>query len=230
MKTFKALSALLSYPEINLIETLDEITTVLTTEGLLPSASLNNLSELVEMLGDRDLLALQEDYVALFDRGRSTSLHLYEHVHGESRARGQAMVELSQLYRLHGLAIAAHELPDYLPLFLEFLSVLPLAAARSMLDEALPIIAAIRIRVAERKSAYVAVFAALEAVAAGSPDREAVASLLANLPPEEDSLAALDRRWEEETIRFLASSAGDCGMGSSRPTTSRAGTADLQPR
>ena len=125
MLTYRVLAALLSYPEAELILSLDEAAEILDREGLVAPDALAALGELIDSLRDDDLLSVQERYVALFDRRRSVSLHLYEHVHGESRDRGQAMVRLAQLYRLHGLEIAGRELPDYLPLFLEFLSLVP---------------------------------------------------------------------------------------------------------
>ena len=133
MKTFKALSALLSYPETELFAALPEIRHALDGENMLPRAEQQAVERFLDALGRLDPLDAQERYVALFDRNRSLSLHLYEHVHGESRDRGQALVRLQELYRLHGLEVDARELPDYLPLFLEFLSLLPRkpAAARA---------------------------------------------------------------------------------------------------
>jgi len=154
-----------------------------------------------------DLMDAQERYVGLFDRNRSLSLHLYEHIHGESRDRGQAMVQLAELYRLHGLAIGAAELPDYLPLFLEFLSLLPLPAARSLLGEAVHVVTALRENLAGRASSYAAVMGAVENLAAKPAERARIEEVLAVLPPEGDSLEALDRQWEEEAVRFAAAEA-----------------------
>ena len=197
MQTFRVLAALLAYPEPDLIEALDEAVEIIVGEGLIPSPEMTGLIGLIEHLRDDDLLNAQERHVALFERRRSVSLHLYEHVHGESRDRGQAMVRLVQLYRIHGLEIAAHELPDYLPLYLEFLSVLPPAAARRFLGEALPIVAAIGSRLCEWASPYAAVFDALVAIA-GPPPQDPVA-----LPIDENDPAALDRAWEEQEVSFI---------------------------
>ena len=197
MQTFRVLAALLAYPEPDLIEALDEAVEIIVGEGLIPSPEMTGLIGLIEHLRDDDLLNAQERHVALFERRRSVSLHLYEHVHGESRDRGQAMVRLVQLYRIHGLEIAAHELPDYLPLYLEFLSVLPPAAARRFLGEALPIVAAIGSRLCEWASPYAAVFDALVAIA-GPPPQDTVA-----LPIDENDPAALDRAWEEQEVSFI---------------------------
>ena len=125
-RTFKVLSALLSYPTAQLQDGLRRSSTALIDgEALLPAAVRRQLARLTGELANGDLYDLQERYVLLFDRTRSLSLHLFEHVHGESRDRGQAMIDLKSLYENGGLEIDAAELPDFLPLFLEFLSTQP---------------------------------------------------------------------------------------------------------
>jgi nitrate reductase molybdenum cofactor assembly chaperone NarJ/NarW len=195
MSTFRLLSALLCYPEQELMDALPSLLEMETTP---------ELQGFMRELAAMDLLDAQERYVALFDRNRSLSLHLYEHVHGESRDRGQAMVRLATLYELHGLAIEAHELPDYLPLYLEFLSVLPDRVARSLLAEAAHVIAALADKLETRGSSYAAVMRAVLALAARAPDADAVAEMRGQLAPEQDSLQVLDRQWEEEAVRFTA--------------------------
>ena len=207
MKTFKVLSLLLSYPEAELIAHGPELAEVLEQEALLPANARRAVSGFIGELMQLDLMDAQERYVGLFDRNRSLSLHLYEHIHGESRDRGQAMVQLAELYRLHGLAIGAAELPDYLPLFLEFLSLLPLPAARSLLGEAVHVVTALRESLAGRASSYAAVMGAVESLAAKPADRVRIEEVLAVLPSEADSLEALDRQWEEEAVRFAAAEA-----------------------
>ena len=197
MLTYRVLAALLAYPEAETLAALDEGAQIIEREGLVPPRECAALAELSRSLRSGDLLDAQERYVALFDRRRSVSLHLYEHVHGESRDRGQAMVRLAQLYRLHGLEIAARELPDYLPLYLEFLSVLPEAAAWRFLAEALPLVAAIGERLRRWQSPYAALFDALVAMVGDAP-AEAVA-----LPDDDAAPGALDREWEEEEVSFM---------------------------
>jgi nitrate reductase molybdenum cofactor assembly chaperone NarJ/NarW len=199
MLTYRVLAALLAYPEAETVAALDEVEQIIVREGLVPPHRRAVLAELFESMRAGDLLDLQERYVALFDRRRSVSLHLYEHVHGESRDRGQAMVRLAQLYRLHGLEIAARELPDYLPLYLEFLSVLPPAAVPRFLTEAMPIVAAIGERLRAWQSPYAAVFEALVAIA------NAPASAIV-LPDDDEDAAALDREWEEQEVSFMGPS------------------------
>jgi nitrate reductase molybdenum cofactor assembly chaperone NarJ/NarW len=204
MQTFRVLSALLCYPEPELLDALDELSEVLDTERALPYAARRALDGFMARLGDTDPLDAQERYVALFDRNRSLSLHLYEHVHGESRERGEAMVRLATLYKLHGLHISANELPDYLPLYLEFLSLQPDKAARSLLAEAVHVIAALADKLEARNSPYAAVLRAIEALAARPADVEAVEEVRGKLDPVADDLATLDRQWEDEVVRFTA--------------------------
>ncbi len=209
MKTFKVLSALLAYPEPELLAHMDDLAAALASEALLPADNRGALEEFMAGLARLDPLEAQERYVALFDRNRSLSLHLYEHVHGESRDRGQAMVRLGELYRLHGVEISASELPDYLPLLLEFLSLLPVKAASSLLGEAVHVVTALRERLAMRDSPYAAVMRAVEVLAAKPAGRAAVEEVLAMLKPEADALEVLDRQWEEEAVRFTAADGPD---------------------
>ena len=128
MKTnFRALAALLSYPEPELIAALPEIRNEVSGN--------REILNLLREFENRPLHALQERYVALFDRSRALSLHLFEHVHGESRDRGQAMVDLVRTYAQAGLMLAPGELPDYLPAVLEFASTQPPREARAFLGE-----------------------------------------------------------------------------------------------
>ena len=137
MKTYRALAAILSYPEQELLDALPELRRAIEGEGIAA------LPELEGLFAD-GLLAAQERYVALFDRSKALSLHLFEHVHGDSRDRGQAMVDLAGVYAERGVEPAQGELPDYLPAFLEFLSLLPPEEARAMLADAADILRARR--------------------------------------------------------------------------------------
>ena len=200
--TCKVLSLLLSYPTAELAREASALGAAVAADGALADARRADLAPLLDELARRDLYELQERYVLLFDRTRSLSLHLFEHVHGESRDRGQAMVDLQQLYGGRGLEIAARELPDYLPMFLEFLSVLPEDAARATLGETVHIVAALRARLEARKSAYAGVFRAIEALARTRPDKAAVDEILADPDADPEDLAGLDRAWAEEPVTF----------------------------
>ena len=210
VKTFKILSALLAYPTPELKSAAGGFADVLEQEALMPARERKALGRLIDELTTLDIYDLQSRYVLLFDRTRSISLHIFEHVHGESRDRGQAMVDLKGVYAEHGLDIAARELPDYLPLFLEFLSVLPADAARTMLGEPLHIISALRTRLRRRRSAYASVFHALEAIAGVKTDDAALAPLLAETEDDPEDLEALDRVWMESEVKF---GAGDALQG-----------------
>ena len=119
-KTLRVLSALLGYPDAQLRSHLREMREVLHAEGALGTARSDEVDALIESLSTADPMDAESDYVALFDRGRGTSLHLFEHVHGDSRERGPAMIDLGETYAKAGLILAEGELPDYLPAVLEF--------------------------------------------------------------------------------------------------------------
>lgn len=208
---YKALSAVLSYPEAELQTAAGEIAAVLEDCAELSSATARNLTALARRIASEDLLDLQAGYVDLFDRTRSLSLHLFEHVHGESRDRGQAMVDLRQRYCAAGMDIAAAELPDYLPLLLEFLSLRPVAETQALLGDAAHVLRALQERLVSRNSPYAAVFAALEELGKREPDLEQLAEMRRTVIDDPADLAALDRVWEETEVRF--GDAGEPGSG-----------------
>jgi nitrate reductase delta subunit len=201
MLTFKVLAALLVYPERELIESLPEMTAILDAERALPKKERLALDALIADLRDCDPIDAQARYVALFDHARSLSLHLYEHSHGESRDRGQAMVDLLNHYRAHGLDPGASELPDFLPLFLEFLSTRPAGEARALLGQAVWVLALLRARLEQRGAPYAAVFRALEALAPHRADEAAIRETVGGEAPD-DTFEAFDRAWEEAPVTF----------------------------
>src|SRR6478735_7484708 len=168
-KTPKVLSALLTYPTAELQAAVPEMRVALDREGCLPQRNRDRVDRILEELATGDLYDLQERYVLLFDRTRSLSLHLFEHVHGESRDRGQAMVDLKALYEGHGLFMSSTELPDHLPLFLEFLTTIPEVEACGLLGETSHVLEAIRQRLKKRKSAYSSIFSCAQALAEAGP-------------------------------------------------------------
>ncbi len=213
MKTFKVLSALLSYPTEALIEAAPEFVAVLDAEKLVPAVRRAAIDGLIREIAAGDLYDLQERYGLLFDRSKTLALHLFEHVHGESRDRGQAMVDLKAMYENAGLFIAANELPDYVPLFLEFLSIRPLSEARELLGQTAHILAALAERLGRRELNYKAVFDALVAIATEAPRRDIVEELLKAPDTDPMDFVALDAAWEEEEVRFGpgAQGQGACG-------------------
>ena len=215
MKSFKALSALLSYPSPELQEAIPAIRAVLQEEGLFGPQRMDAIERLLRRLADGDIWDLQEDYVLLFDRSRTLSLNLFEHIHGESRDRGQAMVDLLGMYEADGFGVGARELPDYLPLFLEFLAVKPATEAAELLGQTAHILAALHQRLRKRGSIYANAFAVLEALAAGKPDARLVQELLGIAEDDPADLEALDKIWEEEVVTF-GGNAGENACGPDR--------------
>ena len=178
---FQAMSALLCYPEQELIQALPEIRTVLSAQPAL----LQQIEPLLTHLGSGDMIALQENYVATFDRNPAHSLHLFEHIHGEDRARGQAMVDLLEEYKAHGFESVSDELPDYVPLFLEFLSQCEPDEAARLLGDAVHVLHHVADKLQGNGSPYAGV---LQAVVSLSP----VAPLPLTVPPVRDMDEALE--------------------------------------
>ncbi|WP_278647758.1 nitrate reductase molybdenum cofactor assembly chaperone [Burkholderia lata] len=203
--TYAALAALLDYPDEALVASLDSIETHLREHARLPKTVRAGLDRFLAYVRERDLLTLQENYVGLFDRGRATSLYLFEHVHGESRDRGQAMVDLLQMYERHGLFLNQGELPDYLPVFLEYLSRLPAPDARKLLAETGEILSALASQLAQRGSHYGFVVGALLPMAglapADAPD--ATDDDVASERPSAADYRALDASYADEAVRFV---------------------------
>ncbi len=203
MLTLKVLSVLLSYPEAEMLAALDEMAGVIEQENLLLAAYKKSVLALIDTYRGADLLDAQEAYVALFDRGRFLSLHIFEHVHGESRDRGQAMVNLLQMYEAHGFEMTTHELPDYIPLFLEFLSQQEQTEAVQLLHDAMPVLSLLGARLTERGSEFSAIFDALAGFA-GDPEALAEIRLQAATEGEDETLVNMDEIWEEEAVSFMA--------------------------
>jgi len=198
MKTLKILGALLSYPSPDMVKALPEFHDILKKETWLPDESLKALDHLMDWMGDQDLLDLQEEFVALFDRTPSLCLHLFEHVHGDSRDRGQALVDLSEVYKDAGLLFNTEEMPDFLPLFLEYLSVIEVEEAAQNLGEIANVLGVLSGRLQNRQSPYVAVFEALIEAAANKPDAKAVEEALKEAAGKASSFDELDASWEEQ--------------------------------
>ncbi|TAL36081.1 MAG: nitrate reductase molybdenum cofactor assembly chaperone [Alphaproteobacteria bacterium] len=197
-RTLKVIGLLMTYPSPEAVAAIDELRSLLKAEGWLSVKSLADIETLLADMGSKDILDLQEDYVALFDRTPSLSLHLFEHVHGDSRDRGQAMVELDFLYREKGLENASEHTPDYLPLFLEYLSILPVDEAQNNLDGAVDVIAVIGERLKKRQSPYAALFEALQEASTRKPDYNKLQSAMKADPGNLMSCEQMDAAWEEQ--------------------------------
>lgn len=207
-KTYKALGILLWYPNAEWLAGASELCDLMASEGMVGKEQLAALCSFVDSFKQSDLLELQEAYVETFDRVRSLSLHLFEHVHGDSRDRGQAMVDLAERYKELGFSLAASELPDYLPVFLEYLSMLPKEEAQEELENTGHILAGLGRRLAERDSPYHVVLDTLTLLAGKVPEKVVRKTSVVV------DFAQLDKEWEEKPIDFLgaeAPKAGGCG-------------------
>ena len=200
--TLRAMAALLSYPDANLRELVPQIGALLREEKALSPSRLAEFDALLAALAQRDALANEAEYVSLFDRGRATSLHLFEHVHGDSRDRGPAMIDLAQTYEKAGLYLAEGELPDYLPAVLEFVSTQPPAEARAFLAEMAHIFNVIFAALQKHRSPYASILGALLDLA--GEKAEAV-----KLPVEDD----LDESWAEPRVFDGCSTKGQAKPG-----------------
>lgn len=209
-RTLKALSLILSYPTLELQNAMPEIGAVLASDTRLTAAERRALRPLVEELGGRDIYELQEVFVMLFDRSRTLSLNLFEHVHGESRDRGGAMVSLVETYREGGFDPVTSELPDHLPVLLEFLATRPFAEAQGILADAAHIFTALIGRLARRDSVYAPVFGALVQLSGVKADPAAVAEILDAPDDDPTDLEALDEVWEESEVLFGPDPNGGC--------------------
>lgn len=202
MKTYRVLSALLNYPTAELVSAVPEMRDIIDREGLLCAEDQRDLAPLLADLASMDIYDLQARYVDLFDQNRSLSLHLFEHVHGESRDRGQAIVSLKERYQEAGLELSSPELPDFLPVFLEFLSVLPPEEARRELADPAAVIAVLARRLEKRCSVYAAVLAVLARLAGEKLTGSSAARPAEGESEESERLQALDREWQEEPVDF----------------------------
>jgi nitrate reductase molybdenum cofactor assembly chaperone NarJ/NarW len=200
--TLRALAALLGYPDAELLENAPQVLEAIRAESALPPADLDDLAALLDDLSSEDLLEVQARYVDTFDRGRQSALHLFEHVHGESRDRGQAMVDLQAMYLADGVVQGGNELPDYLPAYLEWLSLRPAAAAREGLSDVAHLMLPIGRVLTRRRSPWAAVFVALLRLS-GERSPRAVLAVDAEAAEDDRSAAALDQVWAEEPVTFM---------------------------
>lgn len=204
--TLRVLAHLLRYPDAELRAHLPELAEALRTEAALSPARLDELQALLQRLGTLPALQVESEYVELFDRGRSTALHLFEHVHGDSRDRGPAMIDLIQTYEQAGLWLGPEELPDHLPVLLEFASTQPPAQARAFLAETSHIVRVIFSALLKRQSPYASVLAAVLELSGEKAEAVPVAA-----EPE------LDESWAEPEVFGGCSTQGQAKPGQPQP-------------
>ena len=205
-RSLRLLARVLAYPDLALRKRLPDLREAIEDDRAIPRTRRVELVRLVDRLLEDDGLDSESAYVALFDRGRSTSLHLFEHVHGDSRDRGPAMIDLLKTYEAAGLHLGPNEMPDYLPVFLEFVSTQPPREARASLTEIAHIVNRIFAALAKRNSVYASVFGAILELA--GEKAHAV-----ELPEEEP----LDASWSEPAAFAGCSSAGQAKPNSVQP-------------
>jgi nitrate reductase delta subunit len=204
--TLRVLSCLLAYPDAGVRADLQAMHDALHNERALSGTRLAELDALLDRLGSPRTLETEAAYVELFDRGRGTALHLFEHVHGDSRDRGPAMIDLIKTYEQAGLLLAPGELPDHLCVVLEYASSQPPAAAREFLREVSHILQVIFSALLKRQSAYASVIAAVLDLAGEKAQT-------VKLPEE----PAIDDSWIEPLAFGGCSTAGQAAPGQPQP-------------
>ena len=209
MISLKVISHLLDYPTEELWENSNELIDALQEADELPVTQVAKLMAFIRTLTQQELLDAQSSYSELFDRGRARSLLLFEHVHGESRSRGQAMVDLLNQYQQAGITLNSRELPDYLPTYLEYLTLLPAKEGIEGLNNIAPILALLGQRLTQRGSDYHVLFDVLLCLSESGLEASQLAGQVEN-EPQDDTPAALDAVWEEEQVTFLGEGA-QCG-------------------
>ncbi len=204
--SLRVLARLLSYPDAGLRNDLPDMRAALHADKTVAPARLAELFALMSTLETGDALENEAEYVQVFDRGRATSLHLFEHVHGDSRERGPAMIDLAQTYEKAGLFLGPDEMPDYLPVVLEFVSTQPPKEARAFLGEMAHIFNAIFSALRKTDSAYASVIGALLEIAGETAHAVKVT-------PDEP----IDATWEEPVVFDGCSTKGQAKPGEAQP-------------
>lgn len=202
MQILKAIGLLMEYPDEFLWQCKEEVLSMVRRDAPL-------LDDFAAAMLNAPLLDKQAEWCEVFDRGRATSLLLFEHVHAESRDRGQAMVDLLAQYEKAGLVLDCRELPDHLPMYLEYLSILPEAEAREGLQNVAPILALLGGRLKQRDTPWYLLFDALLNLA-GSPLSSDSVTKQVKQETRDDTRQALDAVWEEEQVKFIEDNATAC--------------------
>lgn len=233
MKILKLIGVLLDYPADTLWSHCEELVSA-TGDGALSPKRQQQLAGFVSGLLALEPMTAQERWLGLFDRGRSMSLLLFEHIHGESRDRGQAMVDLVETYRQNGFELASKELPDYLPLVLEYLSLRPGDEVADWLSHTTHILELLAARAGERESPYALLFELLiELGRAGSEQGEVDLTVMRQRVATEardDTPEAMDQVWEEEAVRFGPEAPSeDCKPPMRLPTGAKVNTTTVMP-
>lgn len=196
--SYKILSVMLMYPKKDTIDFLIQFYDAIENEKILSKMHILNIKKVISYFSKTDILSLQEEYVDFFDRQKTFSMHLFEHIHGDSRDRGQALVDLQNVYEDANLKIKPGELPDYLPLFLEYLSHLSYKDSSKFLGEIVNLIAVMAIRLKRHGSIYSHIFLAIESLSCIKADKKIIDKSIMAMPKQSKTdSAAIDKEWEE---------------------------------
>jgi len=216
MLILKVISRLLDYPTAEMFAAKDELKAIVEQTEELTNQNRTQLLDFIEQLTTRDIFDAQESYDLLFDRGRALSLLLFEHVHGESRDRGQAMVDLMNVYKTSGFEVNSSQLPDYIPLYLEFLSEQTPEYIEEWLGDICHLMTMLSERLIDRECYYSVLFDSLIEISGQEVDLEARAEIGEAVKAEErdDTVEAIDKEWEDKEIRFDDPMVGECPSSS----------------
>ncbi len=213
MLILKVISRLLDYPTAEMFAAKDELKAIVEQAQELTNQNRTQLLDFIEQLTTRDIFDAQESYDLLFDRGRALSLLLFEHVHGESRDRGQAMVDLMNVYKTNGFEVDSSQLPDYIPLYLEFLSEQTPEFIEEWLGDICHLLTMLSERLIDRECYYSVLFDSLVEVSGQEVDRKEIADSVKQ-EERDDTVEAIDKEWEDKEIRFDDPMVGDCPSSS----------------
>ena len=199
-KTYKIFSILLSYPTEELKKSVDDMTDILKYDRLLSHQDIKFINNLISFIKNNDLLYLQEYYVSIFDRKKDFSLYIFEHIHGDSRERGMAMVDLKDFYKKSDLSVLTNELPDYLPLFLEYMSLISENEAKSLIGEIVNIIAILSRKLNIINSDYSYLFAIIEKLSDVKCDNNLIDKIILKFDSSSQSDINVDDDWKEPKV------------------------------
>lgn len=204
MSIYKIAAHLLEYPTDELWLAKEELLDVIATDTELDLAQPQRLVTFINNYFSQSVLSAQSEYYQTFDVGHMTSLLLFEHVYGDSRERGQAMVDLIEQYKQVGLALSTKQLPDYLPIFLEYLSLLPSDEAQTQLHDIALILRLLTLRLEKKQSRFAELFALLYALSKYQFDDSELKNKVQQ-EPSDTTKDKLDKIWQEEQVRFQSS-------------------------
>ena len=198
-KYYKLLGFLLAYPTDDWVVELGTCQKLLEKIDVISNDQHQSLTQLFDYLQTTELLDLEVNYVNLFDFRHLLSLHLFEHLYGDSRDRGQAMVDLVAQYEQANLQLNVGEMPDYLPVFLEYLTRLPCDEASQKLGIYVDTLALLEARLKKHASPYAVIFSILVFLSAAKPDDVFITKKMQNYAIKID-YKALDKLHEEPEV------------------------------